>query len=177
MNKKVSTDFAISVIILIAGFVTTIFFLANKNIESAYLSQPNKSIVSTKNNNDTGNNDLDKLAAKADSPKVSGLEVTSLKKDDLIKSPLIIKGKAKGIWFFEGEFPIKLMDGKGNFFASGNAIAQGEWMTENWVNFEATIKFQKPATAGGFLYFSKNDPSGLPQNSYSVSLPIKFSAN
>ncbi|HLM83735.1 MAG TPA: Gmad2 immunoglobulin-like domain-containing protein [Candidatus Bathyarchaeia archaeon] len=110
----------------------------------------------------------------ADKPEVSGLEVANIKRGDIVRSPLVVKGRAKGTWFFEGEFPIKLMDGKGNFFARGNALAQGEWMTRDWAPFEASLEFQNPTTSDGFLYFMKDNPSGLPQNDYLVAIPIKF---
>jgi len=53
--------------------------------------------------------------------------------------------------------------------------AQGEWMTEDWVPFEATIKFKKPATTDGFVMFMRNNPSGKVENDYSVFIPVKFS--
>jgi hypothetical protein len=123
---------------------------------------------------DNASPEMEQMALEAESPEASGLEVINIKQDDVVASPLIVSGRAKGTWYFEGEFPIRIMDGQGNFFAEGNAIAKGEWMTPNWVPFEATLKFQKPSTKNGFLYLMKNDPSGMPQNSYSVSVPIRF---
>lgn len=180
MNKKISTVFAISMIAVIAVFLTVIIFLISKNVELIQSSALNKSIAGddkkTALNSDkiSGGQSLDKMASDAEKPEVSGLEITNIKKDQLVASPLTIKGRARGSWFFEGEFPVKLMDEKGNFFVTSFVTAKGEWMTENWVPFEAKITFQKPATKNGFLFFAKNNPSGMPQNDYSITIPIKF---
>jgi len=94
--------------------------------------------------------------------------------NDTIKSPLEITGEAKGLWFFEGSFPVKLVDSKGNVLVQGQAQAQGEWMTENLVPFTASLKFDKPETEVGLLIFSKDNPSGMPENEKSISIPVKF---
>lgn len=181
MNKKISTDFAITVVIVVAVFFMLIIFLSGKNAELIQSSALNKSIpVAHKTNSlnsdkNSGSQNLDKISSDAEKPEVSGLEVVSIKKGQLVASPLTIKGRARGNWFFEGEFPVKLMDEKGNFFVTSFATAKGEWMTENWVPFEAKITFQKPATKNGFVLFAKNNPSGMPQNDFSITIPIKFS--
>lgn len=95
----------------------------------------------------------------------------------LVKTPLEITGEAKGTWFFEGSFPVKLVDSKGVILAQGQATAQGEWMTENFVPFTASLKFSNPETEIGLLVISKDNPSGLPENDKSTSIPVKFTAN
>src|SRR4030066_2200050 len=62
------------------------------------------------------------------------------KPNDLVTSPLIVKGKARGTWFFEGSFPVTLYYGLGGDEAIDTyATAKGEWMTEDYVEFETTI--------------------------------------
>jgi hypothetical protein len=94
--------------------------------------------------------------------------------NDTIKSPLEITGEARGFWFFEGSFPIKLVDSKGKTLAEGQAKAQDEWMTEDFVPFTASLKFDNSKTEIGLLILSKDNPSDLPENNKSASVPVKF---
>lgn len=110
---------------------------------------------------------------------------TSPSKQDLIRldnpspgtkaeSPLLISGQARGYWYFEASFPIKLIDAKGKELGSGIAQAQGDWMTEDFVPFKATVKFTKPTTNYGTLVLKKDNPSGLPQNDDELRVPVTF---
>ena len=78
-----------------------------------------------------------------------------------VTSPLQISGKARGTWFFEGDFPVRLLDAEGNELAVAIATAQGEWMTEEWVDFKATMEFEAPASGTGVLVFEKSNPSDM----------------
>lgn len=90
-----------------------------------------------------------------------------------ISSPLIIKGKARGSWYFEASFPIKLIDSNGNEIATGIAQAQDDWMTDNFVPFEARLEFATQAKQGE-LILKKDNPSGLPEFNKQTSIPVTF---
>jgi|SRR3989338_10589528 len=94
--------------------------------------------------------------------------------NEAIKSPLIIRGEARGFWFFEASFPVKLFDGNGKELAVSIASAKSEWMTEDFVLFEATLSFDKPETEYGALVLEKDNPSGLPEHSDNFVVPIRF---
>lgn len=117
------------------------------------------------------------LAACTPAPRqsVTHLDVTVEAPADLdvVTSPLIVSGIARGTWFFEGSFPIQLVDVRGNEIAVGVAQAQGEWMTESYVPFSATLEFQTDAEEGTVI-LKKDNPSGLPENDARVEVPVKF---
>lgn len=92
-----------------------------------------------------------------------------------ITSPVTIKGISKGGWYFEGSFPVKVVDANGKVIGQGPAQAQGAWTTADPVPFVATITFSAPSTATGKIVFEKDNPSGLPQYDKSVSMPVRFS--
>ena len=92
----------------------------------------------------------------------------------MIKSPLIIEGEARGTWFFKATFPVKLLDANGNEVAVHYAQAPGEWMTEDFVSFEAQIEFSKPATATGTLVLEKSNPSDLAEYDAKIEIPVRF---
>ena len=91
-----------------------------------------------------------------------------------IKSPFVVRGEARGYWFFEASFPMRLYDGNGKEIAVAIAQAEGEWMTENFVPFSAELKFVAPATKDGVLVFQKDNPSGLPEYDDEVRIPVTF---
>ena len=98
--------------------------------------------------------------------------VTYPVKNQIISSPLLIEGKARGTWFFEASFPIKLLDKDGNQLAVAIAQAQSDWMTEDFVSFKARLSWNSPAQMSGILVFEKDNPSGLPENAGEFKLPV-----
>jgi len=100
--------------------------------------------------------------------------VDSPRPNELAISPLEIKGQAVGYWFFEGDFPIKLLDDDGNVIAEGVATALSDWMVEEFVNFEAEIEFETPSSYNGDLILEKDNPSGLPENVDFLRIPVIF---
>ncbi|MFH0779684.1 MAG: Gmad2 immunoglobulin-like domain-containing protein [Parcubacteria group bacterium] len=103
--------------------------------------------------------------------------VSSLKADDAVKSPLEIFGQARGNWYFEASFPVKIFDANGVLLGSTPAQAQGDWMTTNFVPFKATLKFPQPLTSTGKIIFEKDNPSGLPQNADKLEMPVRFESS
>lgn len=122
--------------------------------------------------------DTDRIAENSLAP-----ESAPATKDDLITveaprpnavvtSPLIIKGKARGNWYFEGSFPVTLLDAQGNVLVEHYATAQGEWMTTEYVPFTASLTYTAPAGTRGFLVLKKDNPSGESQFDNSLTIPV-----
>ena len=92
-----------------------------------------------------------------------------------IESPFIVKGEARGYWFFEADFPVVLTDWDGLIIAQAIAQAKGEWMTEDFVQFEAQLEFEKPEySSRGTLILRKDNPSGLPEHDDALEIPVIF---
>jgi|GEM_PF-2126517 len=104
------------------------------------------------------------------------IRLTSPQANEAVASPLSVVGEARGTWFFEASFPVRLFDANGQLLASTSAQAQADWMTEDFVPFQATLTFENPTTASGTLVLEKDNPSGLPQNADELRLPVIFSA-
>jgi hypothetical protein len=120
--------------------------------------------------------------AEPSKPEVLDLiRVSSPKPGGQIASPLSITGEARGNWFFEASFPVTLTNWDGLIIAEHYATAQGEWMTTEFVPFEATLDFTKPPCMAnadyckrGFLILHKDNPSGLPENDAAIEIPVFF---
>jgi hypothetical protein len=92
----------------------------------------------------------------------------------VIKSPITVSGSAKGTWYFEATFPVKVLDSDGEIIGRGIAHANGDWMTENFVPFSAVVSFEAKAGSKGEVVFEKDNPSGLPENAAELRVPIIF---
>jgi hypothetical protein len=105
------------------------------------------------------------------------INVYAPKSNEVVTSPIVITGKARGTWFYEGSFLVYLLDPKGQIFAETTAIAQGDWMTEGFVPFTATISYiPQPGSSydHGTIVVMRNNPSGLPENNDKREIPIQF---
>ncbi len=100
--------------------------------------------------------------------------VTSPQENESISSPVMIKGEARGNWYFEASFPIALYDSNNTLLAEAPAQAIGEWMTEDFVPFELSLSFSKPTTTSGKIVLKKDNPSGLPENDEQIEIPVLF---
>ncbi len=118
----------------------------------------------------------DDIQAHIDS-KANLIMVESPKRDTVVSSPITITGEARGYWFFEASFPITIVNWNGLIIGEGIATADGEWMTEDFVPFSATITYTLPADTPyrrGAIIFKKDNPSGLPENDNALEIPIQF---
>lgn len=106
--------------------------------------------------------------------KVDLIRVQKPRPNELVRSPLKIGGEARGYWFFEADFPVRIFDADGTELGAGIATALSEWMTEDFVPFELTLEFDPPTTDEGNLILEKDNPSGLPENADQLRIPIKF---
>lgn len=94
-----------------------------------------------------------------------------------VSSPIQIQGKARGYWYFEGSFPITVVDWDGRIIGEGIATATKDWMTEDFVPFNATITYDLPTNTPymrGSLILKKDNPSGIPENDDALEIPIQF---
>ena len=103
-----------------------------------------------------------------------GILVSSPKRNETIKSPLIIEGEAKGFWFFEAQFTAELYDAQGNFLGRAILTAQKNWMSEDFVPFEGNLIFTQPQSPTGVLKFLSSNPSGLKENQKVFEVPVQF---
>lgn len=86
----------------------------------------------------------------------------------------MVKGQARGTWYFEAEFKVLLKDKDNNVLTQSQATAQGPWMTEDFVPFEATLHFDLPDDESGYLVFQKANPSDMQEHDRSYAIPLIF---
>lgn len=102
------------------------------------------------------------------------ITVASPREGETVKSPLVVEGRARGTWYFEASFPVRLLDADGSELAAVPAQAQGEWMTQSFVPFRATLTFTVSAAQSGTLVLLKDNPSGEPSRDASLRIPVRI---
>ncbi|HEY1041193.1 MAG TPA: GerMN domain-containing protein [Candidatus Paceibacterota bacterium] len=89
-----------------------------------------------------------------------------------ISSGIELTGKAN--WYFEGSFPVYLLDANGVEMTATPATAQGEWMTSELTPYKAVLNYSTPTTPTGTIVLHNDNASGLPENDKEVRIPVKF---
>jgi len=111
------------------------------------------------------------------------IRIVNPRPNQLISSPVEIEGEARGVWYFEATFPVILTDWDGKIIAESYAIADGDWMTEDFVPFSANLEFESPVfenasenhfSRRGALILQKSNASGLPEHDDALEIPARF---
>jgi len=101
--------------------------------------------------------------------------LNSPKSGAIVTSPVNLQGMARGYWFFEGTFPVTIVNWDGLIIGEGYATAEDEWMTEEFVPFKAQVNFTLPDYLNrGAIILKKNNASGLPKHDAALEVPILF---
>ncbi len=102
------------------------------------------------------------------------IRVTTPTPGSVTGKEVIVKGEARGTWYFEASFPIEIRDSAGAVIASGHADALSDWMTTSFVPFSATLTAPTSFIGDAVLVLKNDNPSGLPENERSISFPIRI---
>jgi hypothetical protein len=109
---------------------------------------------------------------KGEKAQTSEIVVDSPLTNEFMTSPWVVEGRAKGPWFFEAIFPVRLLNGEGEEIARTSAQAQSDWQTSTFVPFKAEIEFDRVTTATGTLILEKSNSSGLVENDLKIEIPV-----
>lgn len=91
-----------------------------------------------------------------------------------VQSPFTLAGTARGTWYFEASFPAELRDDEGHVLWQAPVQAQSDWMTQDFVPFQAEVSFNAGTSTHGDLILHKDNPSGLPEHEQELHVPILF---
>lgn len=174
MNKIITASIALSSVLLLSacGIVQN----ANQNTTPEQTSTGttmNTNVNSSMSSNLNMNLNANSNASAPARVQTEYLKNLSLVANQPIETPLVITGEAKG-WYFEGSFPIEIQDATGKVLTTVPAQAKGDWMSEDFVPFSATISFPKPTTKTGKVILRRDNPSGLPEYDMSYGIAVQF---
>lgn len=94
-----------------------------------------------------------------------------------IASPSTLSGKIDRSWVFEGSFPVSLYDDNNKLLFQGTGLAPN-WTvgTDKYTDFKIDLKFTS-ATDSGYLLVKNDNPSGLPENTKSIKIPVSLKSD
>lgn len=177
MNKKIPTVLFIAIILIFSLLICSIFYYINRIITRG-TTLPNINFSAFKVPDVIDQPSAISQDEESDKSKNNLIRLETPLPNQVISSPLIIKGQARGFWFFEASFPVFLVDWDGRIIAQGIANAKSDWMTSEFVPFEATLIFTPDKNVysdKGALILKKDNPSGLPANDDALEIPIIIS--
>ncbi len=107
--------------------------------------------------------------------KANFIRIDSPRPGEVVRSPLVITGSARGSWFFEASFPVYITNWDGLIIGEGIATAKDNWMTSEFVPYEATLTFsvdKNTYSNRGTLILKKDNPSGLSEHDDALEIPV-----
>lgn len=116
----------------------------------------------------------EKIGGEVLSDKGQKIYLENIKSGDTIDMGSEIKGEVSGNWFFEGSFPVRVLNIQGEVISSLFAEAKSDWMTEDQVPFSVIIDFPLEEEGAFVLQFEKSNPSGLDENSDIAKIAISI---
>jgi hypothetical protein len=107
----------------------------------------------------------------------TGISNLSIIPGQKISLPITITGTAdSGNWFFEGSFPVSIIDNDDKAIITGFASAAGEWMTPDPVAFTTKLN-DAHYTGSATIVFTQDDPSdgesGKPLKEFRIPVIIE----
>ncbi len=120
-------------------------------------------------------------AAAPEGGEVGGGETANIvveapERGAVLTSPVTVRGKARGSWYFEASFPVTLRAADGTVLATVPARAIGDWMTDDFVPFEVSVAFDPGTATSGELVLARDNPSGIRAQDASATVPVQFAA-
>ncbi len=106
------------------------------------------------------------------SEKGSILILDNIKDGDTVDEGFQIKGRVSGEWFFEGTFPVRVLNTQGEIIESLIAASEGGWMTSNLVDFTFTLDLDLDKESIVKIVFEKSNASNLVENDDSASITV-----
>ncbi len=163
MNSKLTIKIAVFLLVI------AIFAFIYKSMA------PDRKSVTVKDDDKT-QVEMDKTSETTQAEKYADIiQVNQPKPNAVVKNPIILMGKARGSWFFEGSFPVELVYAPSKHLSIlKTATADGDWTTNDFVEFGATLDFPPTAEDEGYIILRKDNPSGLPENDAEIRIPVRF---
>ncbi len=169
MKNTVSIIF---IIILSVLLVAIAYISQNKNLCCKYRICERLTTIC---DIDTEKQDDIKTGGDVLSEKGQKLYLDNIKSGDTVDIGYEVKGEVLGSWFFEGSFPVRVLNIQGEVVSSLVASTSDDWMKETTVPFSIVINFPLEQEGAYVLQFEKSNPSGLDENSdiAKVAITIK----
>jgi len=127
----------ISIIILSVLLVGIAYISQNENLCCKYEICKQLTTICEKD----AQEEIENIGGEVLSEKGQTLYLDNIKSGDTVQMGYKMKGQAPGSWYFEGSFPVRVLNIQGEVVSSLVASTSDDWMTENSVPFSVVIDF------------------------------------
>ena len=100
------------------------------------------------------------------------LYIDDTKKNDTVQLGSTLTGSITGSWFFEGDFPVRVLNEEMEILDTVLAKTSQDWMTEDDISFEVVLDIDIEESSNVILRFEKSNPSGLIENDDYIDFAI-----
>jgi hypothetical protein len=120
------------------------------------------------------------IISNTELPQVTNPETFSvaISQNSTVSAGQTISGSVPGFWFFEGSFPVSLVDNNDNVFGTVIATSTSDWMTSDIIPFTITLPTTLSYTGPGKIVFTRDDPSdgesSIPLSETTATIPVIF---
>lgn len=161
----------LSILLLSIFLVGTAYIFKNKDICCQFSICKQITDICTEENSEN-NNENEEVQEEVLSVKGTRISMLNVKNNDTVTVGDTISGSVDSSWYFEGDFPVRVLNSKGEVFSTLNAMAQEEWTQEGEVPFEFVLSLDIDSDMEVILRFEKSNPSGLVQNEDSADIKL-----
>lgn len=91
---------------------------------------------------------------------------------DVVRSPLVVEGRAQATWFGDGLLAIALLDADGETIARSHAVATGNADQDGFRGFRGTLEFPGRRKLAATLVISEHHPDKGPEARQASRLPV-----
>jgi hypothetical protein len=92
------------------------------------------------------------------SPAAEGVSVEAPAANARVSSPLTVTGTAPADWFFENQFPVRLLDAQDNEIAHAPAQPRINWTEPGPKSFDAELTFEVEVETSAMLVLEEDMP-------------------
>ncbi len=154
----------LSIFVLSILLVTVAYLLKNESLCCKYDLCKQLTTLCVDNPDD----DLNEVL----SAKGQTLILDNIKSGDTVDLGFEVKGSVTGDWFFEGTFPVRVLNQQGEIVETLSAEALEEWTTEEAVPFSFKIDMDLEEESIVVLKFEKSNPSDLEESNDSAEITV-----
>lgn len=91
---------------------------------------------------------------------------------DVVRSPLVVEGRAQAAWFGDGLLSISLLDADGGTIARSHAIATENAGEDGFMGFRGTLEFPRHRELDATLVISEHHPNKGPEARQASRIPV-----
>lgn len=162
----------LGLIIAMAAFIGGMWYANEYDVALPIVNTPTETPTTTNGNNTGTHNPPPTSQVTYQNANADKIVVNTPAPGATVPHTFTVVGKARGGWYFEASFPVEVRGAQNQILVQMPVQADGEWMTSEFVPFSEQVSVPQGYKGPATLILRNDNPSGLPENDASISIPI-----